>query len=130
MSDHLTVDQIEQLRVQLQVERVRLLAAQTRPVADDAIGDVQDHAAEAARMERDVRLVDHARERLREVDAALVRMTDGTYGICEETGDPIPFARLQIEPTTRYTVDALEIIELERSRDAIRATAAEDDAAY
>lgn len=130
MSDHLTAVQLEQLLAQLHAERVRLVAQQTRPVADDAIGDVQDHAAEAARMERDVRLVDHALERVREVDAALARMADGTYGLCEETGDPIPFARLQIEPTTRYTVDALELIERERARDEVRLAKSEDDKPY
>ncbi len=130
MSQHLDAKQLQQLRTLLVDERTRLLAGQTRPVADDAIGDVQDHAAEAARLERDVRLGDHARERLSEVEAALVRIEDGDYGECEETGDPIPFARLLLEPTTRYTVDALEIIERERARDLVRSGIADDDPVY
>jgi DnaK suppressor protein len=128
MSDHLSKTQIEQLRALLLAERAQFLATQTRPVADDAIGDVQDHAAEAARLEREVRLVDHGRERLVEVEAALVRIEDGSYGVCEETGDPIPFARLVLEPTTRYTVDALEGIERDRARDAVSVGDGEDPA--
>jgi DnaK suppressor protein len=120
MSSHLEGSQIERLRQMLLAERTRLLASSSRPIADDAIGDVQDHAAEAARLERDVRLGDHVRDRLAEVEAALVRIEDGTYGVCEETGDPIPFARLLAEPTTRYTVAALELIERERARDKVR----------
>ena len=94
----------------------------------EAIGDVQDHAAEAARLEREVRIADHGRERLLEVEAALVRIEDQTYGICEETGDPIPFARLLLEPTTRYTVDALEGIERDRAREGT--TGGDDEPAY
>lgn len=130
MSDHLTRAQLDRLRALLLAERERLLPTQTRPVADDAIGDVQDHAAEAARLERDTRLVQHGRDRLAEVEAALVRIEDGSYGECEETGDPIPFARLLLEPTTRYTVEALEGLEDERARDRVRAGVTEDDPAY
>jgi DnaK suppressor protein len=131
MSAHLDGSQIERLRALLVAERTRLIATQHRPVADDAIGDVQDHAAEAARLEREVRIGDHSRDRLEEVEAALVRIEDGTYGECEETGDPIPFERLLIEPTTRYTVSALEIIERERARDLVRlGDGGDDDVPY
>ncbi|HET6585401.1 MAG TPA: TraR/DksA C4-type zinc finger protein, partial [Nannocystaceae bacterium] len=69
------------------------------------------------------------RERAGEVSAALARMDAGTYGICEETGEPIPFERLRSEPTTRYTVEALELLERERARQ--RVTENEDpDAGY
>lgn len=40
---------------------------------------------------------------LAEVQAALARMRDGTYGICEITGEPIPEARLKALPWTRYS---------------------------
>lgn len=114
----------------LQTERARLLEVRTLPVADDAIGDVQDHAAEAARLERDVQVGEHSRNRLAEVEAALVRMEDGSYGECEETGDPIPFGRLLAEPTTRYTVEALESVEREQQRDRVRGDEPDDDKAY
>jgi RNA polymerase-binding transcription factor DksA len=127
---HLRDDQIAQLRALLQAERARLLEGRTLPVADDAIGDVQDHAAEAARLERDVQIGDHARHRLAEVEAALVRIEDGSYGECEETGDPIPFGRLLAEPTTRYTVEALESLEREAQRDRVRGSDPGDDKAY
>jgi DnaK suppressor protein len=40
------------------------------------------------------------RQRLAEVDAALARIADGTYGICAVCGEPIPSARLEARPTT------------------------------
>jgi DnaK suppressor protein len=57
---------------------------------------------------------------MREVDAALARMDDGSYGVCEETGDPIPFGRLSAEPTARFTVEAQEQLEHENDRDRTR----------
>ncbi|MCY7689463.1 TraR/DksA C4-type zinc finger protein [Bacillus altitudinis] len=41
-----------------------------------------------------------------EIDAALKRMEDGTYGICEKTGKGIPYERLKAVPYTRYSIDA------------------------
>ncbi|MGN7856539.1 TraR/DksA family transcriptional regulator [Bacillus sp. 22483] len=41
-----------------------------------------------------------------EIDAALKRMEDGTYGICEKTGKDIPYERLKAIPYTRYSIDA------------------------
>ena len=41
-----------------------------------------------------------------EIEEALKRIENGTYGICEETGKTIPKARLEAIPWTRYTVDA------------------------
>lgn len=41
-----------------------------------------------------------------EIDAALNRMEDGTYGICEKTGKDIPYERLKAVPYTRYSIDA------------------------
>ncbi|WP_456267017.1 MULTISPECIES: TraR/DksA family transcriptional regulator [unclassified Bacillus (in: firmicutes)] len=41
-----------------------------------------------------------------EINAALKRMEDGTYGICEKTGKEIPYERLKAVPYTRYSIDA------------------------
>ncbi|MFS0656207.1 TraR/DksA family transcriptional regulator [Bacillus sp. 179-C3.3 HS] len=40
-----------------------------------------------------------------EIDAALTRMENGTYGICEKTGKDIPYERLKAVPYTRYSID-------------------------
>ena len=44
------------------------------------------------------------REHLSEIDAALERVADGTYGVCEVGGEPIPVARLEARPTARTCV--------------------------
>ncbi len=45
---------------------------------------------------------------LSEVDAAIARILDGSYGVCQKTGSPIPESRLRVVPWTRFTKEALE----------------------
>ena len=52
-----------------------------------------------------------------EIEAALARMNEGTYGYCEETEEPIPFARLTHAPETRWSVEAQELREATAARD-------------
>ena len=50
-------------------------------------------------------LMDSERKLLREIDDALERIEEGTYGICEGTGKQIPKARLEAQPWARYSVE-------------------------
>jgi DnaK suppressor protein len=50
-------------------------------------------------------LMDGERKLLREIDFALERINNGTYGICIGTGQPIPKARLEAQPWARYCVE-------------------------
>ena len=56
-------------------------------------------------------LMDGERRLLHEIDDALVRIEEGTYGICEGTGEPIPKARLEAQPWARYCVEYARKIE-------------------
>jgi RNA polymerase-binding transcription factor DksA len=51
------------------------------------------------------------RAQLNEVEHALSKFENGTYGICERCGRPIPLARLRILPETRYDVEYEEDVE-------------------
>jgi hypothetical protein len=51
-------------------------------------------------------LASFEQEALYEVDAALQRIDDGTYGICELTGQLIPWKRLEAIPWTRFSIEA------------------------
>jgi DnaK suppressor protein len=118
--DHLTAEQRAELERALRAAREeigrRLDAEAEVGAPDEHRGDIQDDAAQQMRrrqsLDRSERDVGH----LEEIDAALRRLADGSYGICEETGEDISFARLRLQPTTRYTVEALEQLELERAR--------------
>lgn len=119
MGSHLTSEQTRELRTVLLQQRARLLERGSVEITEDDDAepmDRQDEAAgEVARRDQ-LALTRIDRKRLLEIEAALSRMADGSFGECEETGDPIPYARLLAEPTTRYTVEALEILESEASR--------------
>ena len=56
-------------------------------------------------------LMDSERKIVREIYDALNRIEDGTYGICEGTGEPIPKMRLEGIPWTRYTLQFAEMLE-------------------
>ena len=92
------------------------MSEEVEAAADEETGDDQDEAAEENRRATARLRQRHHAQQLSEVDAALARMDEGTYGICEETDEPIPFARLELQPTTRYTVEALELLEDEDAR--------------
>jgi RNA polymerase-binding transcription factor DksA len=61
-------------------------------------------------------LVSSEQEALSEIDAAIKRVHDGTYGICEVTGKPIAKERLLAVPFTRYSAEAQKDIEKNRMR--------------
>ena len=54
--------------------------------------------------------------KLREIEAALSRIEDGSYGICEEFEEPISKKRLQKVPWTRLCIEAAEQLERERTQ--------------
>lgn len=56
-------------------------------------------------------LMDSERKLLREIDDALRRIDDKTYGICEGTGKPIPKARLKAQPWARHCVEYARLLE-------------------
>ena len=71
-------------------EGYRALAGSAHDAGDEANADVEADVAAA----RD----DRKTEEMREVDRALARLDDGTYGLCTECGDTIGFGRLMAAP--------------------------------
>lgn len=56
-------------------------------------------------------LAENERRHLREIDEALLRIKNGTYGVCLMTGEQIPAARLEAKPWAMYTIEAARKIE-------------------
>lgn len=69
------------------------------------IGDIYDIASSERERELTLMLGDRDREKLSEIDEALERINDNTYGICEECGEPIAEDRLRALPFTRVCVE-------------------------
>lgn len=66
-------------------------------------------------------LVSSEQEALAEIDAAIKRIREGTYGICEVTQKPIAKERLLVVPFTRYSTEAQKDIERNRHRSRTQA---------
>lgn len=80
-----------------------------RRTRSDAAGDLSQmpiHMADIGtdnyEQEFTIGLIATERETLREIDAALARIDDRTFGVCEATNVPIEMARLQAKPWARY----------------------------
>ena len=70
--------------------------------------DLADRASLETERLIELRTRDRARKLLSKIDAALRRIEDGSYGYCEETGDPISLRRLEARPIATLSIDAQE----------------------
>ena len=69
------------------------------------IGDIYDIASTERDRELSLILGDRDREKLANIEDTFERLKDGTYGICEECGEPIGEERLKVLPFTKVCVD-------------------------
>lgn len=84
----------------------------------DASGDLSSmpiHMADLGtdnfEQEFSLELMDSERKLLTEINDALDRIENGTYGICEGTGKPISKARLEAQPWARYSIEYAKMLE-------------------
>ena len=70
--------------------------------------DIADRASSESDRAIELRARDRQRKLIAKIDAALHRIDDGTYGYCEETGDPISLKRLDARPIATLTIEAQE----------------------
>ena len=70
--------------------------------------DLADRASSETDRAIELRARDRQRKVINKIDAALARIEDGTYGYCEETGEPIALKRLEARPIATLSVEAQE----------------------
>ena len=70
--------------------------------------DIADRASSETDRAIELRARDRQRKLIAKIDEALKRIDDGTYGFCEETGDPISLRRLEARPIATLSVEAQE----------------------
>ena len=70
--------------------------------------DLADRASVESERSLELRTRDRERKLLSKIDDALERIQDGTYGYCEETGEPISLSRLDARPIATLTIEAQE----------------------
>jgi RNA polymerase-binding transcription factor len=101
----------DRARALLERERTRIekaladLAPEDTGELSDLNTHLGDEASELYEDERDAGLSEDLRDQLAAVERAEQRLADGTYGLSIESGEPIPDARLEAQPTAERTVE-------------------------
>jgi len=105
MARVLTNEQIEELRHRLEEERDRILGVlqATGPTAPqaDQVTEFEEAAQRTAETTHDLELEGRERPLLAEVERALAKLSNGSYGVSEQSGRPIPYERLAALPWAR-----------------------------
>ena len=86
------------------VGEVKQIVESSKEMGQDGIQDIGDEAANIYNKQVLLSLNENERMRLQEVDESLDRIESGTYGICEECGEPIGLKRLEVRPVAKYCV--------------------------
>lgn len=117
----LSKKQAKQLLDVLLVERERLLKGLGEHLGDaisniDPLSDEMDIAQRHTEQAYLMRFADKERKLLGEIANAIEKLETGDYGLCEGTGEPIAFKRLELRPWTRYSVEYKEQMEREKKQ--------------
>ncbi|HEY8125668.1 MAG TPA: RNA polymerase-binding protein DksA, partial [Methylocystis sp.] len=70
--------------------------------------DLADRASSETDRAIELRARDRQRKLIAKIDSALTRLDDGSYGYCEETGEPISLKRLDARPIATLSIEAQE----------------------
>jgi len=106
-------EDLQRFRQRLEAERAfvetritdRTRDVQTTVRDEEGVGDVGDEASLIRDREEAIEDVDLDRETLEQIDRALQRIQEGTYGVSEVSGKPIPIDRLEAVPYATTLVD-------------------------
>lgn len=106
----LTEQQIEKYKQILEEERAKLVTGveeteETPEFGNELGGDLDSEADETEELENNLSVADTKRERLNNIDEALEKIENGTYGICEECGNEIGEKVLQAAPESILCAD-------------------------
>lgn len=115
----LSPDELDELKHALEAKRAALRAELGMPEQtsyEDSPGDDADSSVDLEEVDREAGERENARADLAEVERALAKFAQGTYGLCELGGEPIPLARLRALPEARYDVKHEAEIEARRGR--------------
>jgi len=75
---------------------------------NSASADIVDQASSYTEKNVEMRAINRQIKLISKIDSALKRIKDGTYGFCEDTGEPIGLKRLIARPVATLTIEAQE----------------------
>ena len=108
---------LEQLREH--DDNVREDQADALEIADDGVKDSVDMSMLDVNQEIALRLGERESQMVADIDQALMRIDEGTYGVCAKCGKPIDERRLEAMPTARYDAECQTAIEASQGMDDI-----------
>lgn len=88
------------------VSHLKKLASESSIEISDIKGDDLDIASVEISQAALSKLGSRERKLLKKIDYTLEKFEEGTYGVCELTGEDIPLARLMARPVAQYTIEA------------------------
>ena len=97
-------------------ETLNGLKALNPSLATEMVGDEADLASAHISQTQALNQRDKLLAKIKEIDEALSRMENGSYGVCEETGEDIEEKRLAAIPWTRLSLEGAEVREREQKR--------------
>ncbi len=105
--------QLEYFRRKLEDWRAEILRESTQTLqnlqeSNTPEPDITDRASTETDRTLELRTRDRQRKLIGKIDAALLRIEEGTYGYCEETGDQISLKRLEARPIATLSIEAQE----------------------
>ncbi|MEW6443567.1 MAG: TraR/DksA family transcriptional regulator [bacterium] len=106
----MTQKELKSIKTQLVQDRALLLRGITSKIdsaprtTEAEGGDVCDIASSDRERELRLRLNERERQKLKQIEDALERIEEGTFGICDRCGEKIPFGRLKVMPSTTVCV--------------------------
>lgn len=106
-------DKLLRARDELLSEHHRLGTQASKFDAKDMMQSDAESATDESTRDYALGMITNYQQRLEEIEAAIQRIKDGSYGICEQTGKPIPAERLEAVPWTRFRTGAEEELEEE-----------------
>ena len=115
MASTISKDLIEECKVKLLDTKSEILnrVKETRRDLhnDERGGDEADQTMRVLAEKEILQMHERLRGQLVEIESALSRIDNGTYGVCEETEEPIEAERLRAIPWTRLSIEGAEIRE-------------------
>jgi RNA polymerase-binding protein DksA len=103
-SRHLSPEAVAELKAMLEDERAEILSEVTDP--DSLETDLADDPGTRLSEREELETINALQSaQLEQVDQALTRIEDGSYGRCQECGVEVPFERLEALPSTPYCVE-------------------------
>ncbi|MBA3243172.1 MAG: TraR/DksA family transcriptional regulator [Acidobacteria bacterium] len=102
---------LEQLRQHTELARENQADALEMAGNDDGVKDVADMSLLDHNQELEYRLSERESQMVADIDQALLRIDEGSYGVCARCGKEIPERRLDALPTARYDAECQSLIE-------------------